>query len=152
VARSVVKGPAVPATRLPSRVYSSTPLGSANPAKATARSIAPPNIRSIAPAFPREQLPSRALNRIQSAVRQALSRARGQHDADEDVIPSVAFTAGVQLAVKHQLGRAWIGCRLENPIGGYLAYQVAHATDARLDGAQVLVNCQNNVTADVVVW
>jgi hypothetical protein len=142
----------VATNRIPVRILTYTPQGTTNPAAPTSRSIAPPSVRSLAPAQPRMQLPTFAGNRVQSAQRQAFRRAAAQVDSDNAVTPGVVFTGGTQLAVPHSLGRAWVGCRLETPIGGYLSYQVAHNSDPRADASYILVTVANSCTADVVVW
>lgn len=138
--------------RIPTQVLTSKPQGSANPAVVSNRSVAPPNVRTLGPALPRLQRGTFAENRQQSAVLQALGKVKARYDADQDVIPGVAFVAGQNTVVPHRLGRPFIGVNLVNPRGGYLAFQIAGNTDVRLDAFQAIVNCQHNVTADVVVW
>ena len=138
--------------RIPVTIQTSQPVGTTNPAVVTSRSTAPPNIRTLGPAQPRMQFKDFASNRVQSAANQAFRRSAARADSDQLTVPGVAFSAGTQLAVRHGLGRAWVGCALVNPQGGYLSYKVAHNADTRLDASTVLVTCQNNVTADVVAW
>lgn len=138
--------------RIPTRILTSQPQGTSNPAVKSGRSLAPMNSQAIGPAQPRLQFRDFPQNRQQSAVRQSLGRTSARYDADQQVIPGVAFTGGTQAVIPHGLGRAWVGCAIQTPIGGYLSYQVVHNADVRLDAFQLLVTCANTITADVVVW
>src|ERR1700690_869765 len=92
--------------RIPTRILTSTPQGTSNPTVVTGRSLAPASSGLSGPAQPREQFRDRQQNRIQTAARQALSVVKARADADQQGIPGGAFTATVQHAVGHGLGRA----------------------------------------------
>ena len=151
MARSTVN-PGGSATRIPVTAQTAQPVGTLNPAVPTARSTAPPNIRTLGPYQPTVYGATFAENRRQRAVQQALAGVAARYDSKQQVIPGITFAGTTQLAVPHRLGRAWVGCNLINPSGGYLSFQVARNADARLDASRVLVTCLNNVTADVVIW
>jgi hypothetical protein len=109
-------------------------------------------VRTPGPYQSRERFHDRAQNRIQTAAQQAAAKATGRFDADNNVIANVFFGATTITAVTHGLGRTFQGAHLVNPRGGYLAYQLMANVDPRMDAFQILVICQNNVTADVVVY
>jgi hypothetical protein len=138
--------------RLPVRILTSAPQGTTNPAAVTGRSVAPANVRTLGPAQPRQQFADFQSNRVQSSTNQALGRTKARYDSDQQVVPAVSFFHGTQQAVRHGLGRAWVGCMLMTPIGAHLSYQVAHHSDLRMDAFSVLVTCLNSLTADVVIW
>ncbi len=129
--------------RIPTRIYPNAPKGSGGQARA---------VPTPGPYQSRERFPIRAANRIQTAAQQAAAKATGQYDADNNVITGVYFTGGTTKAIQHYLGRPYVGARVENPVGGYLSYQVIPNTDKRLDAVQVQVRCANNITADVCVY
>lgn len=129
--------------RIPTRIYPNAPPGAGGQARA---------VPTPGPYQSRERFPDRAANRIQTAAQQAAAKATGQYDADNNVISSVQFTGGTTKVILHYLGRPYVGARVENPVGGYLSYQIVPNTDKRMDATQVQIKCLNTCVADVVVY
>jgi hypothetical protein len=138
--------------RIPVTIQTSQPVGSSNPAVVTARSIAPPNIRTLGPAQPRMQFKDFASNRVQSAQNQTFRRAVARYDADQLVAPGVPFLPEVVTIVRHGLGRAFVGVSLINWRGASVGWWVVPNTDSRLDASQVQIYSLTNGSADVVVF
>lgn len=134
--------------RIPVVQYQS-PVGSAN----TTGTV----VQMRGPAQPREQFPSRALNRTQSAVRQATRQATSSDDADCTVIRGVSFVGGAAQTLSHGLTdskgqpRAWTSYRIENMRGNYSGFFAA-PNGLPQDAHTIVLFAQFNVTADVRVW
>lgn len=129
--------------RIPTTIY---PSGQSGPGGVK------PALRTPGPYQSTERFRDRSGNRIQTAAQQANAKATNRFDADNNVIGNVTFSATTITPVQHGLGRAYRGAHLVNPRGGYLSYYIVPNTDSRLDASQVVIVCEHNVTADVVVY
>lgn len=129
------------------------PVGSSNPNGAAVSATLPMR----GPAQPREQFPQRALNRTQSAARQATQQATSSDDANCSVIRGWSFTANVTALIPHGLtdekGRpkAWTSYRIENMQIAAARYFAAHVSAAQ-DASLIAVTADANCVADIRVW
>lgn len=133
------------------------PIGSSNPGAANGLNKGPTALPMQGPAMPREQFPIRAMNRTQSAARQATRQSTSSDDADCSVIRGVSLTAGVTSQLAHGLTdskgrpRAWVGARIESPQVNFARFIVAHVNPAQ-DAATIAVTADANCVCDVRVW
>jgi hypothetical protein len=145
--------------RIPVRILTSQPQGSTNPSVVTGRANAPMSARQLGPAQPRLQMQDFAGNRAQSAARQATQQSTARFDADQIVIPGVAFLPEVPTIIVHRLGRAFVGAYVVNvapTIAGSLPYSLGFVVipnlDARLNASRVQIQSLTLCTGDVVVY
>jgi hypothetical protein len=145
--------------RIPVRILTSAPQGTANPAIPTARVNAPMSARQLGPTLPRLQYQSFAQNRQQRAVLEATQQVKARFDADQVVVPGVPFLPEVITIVMHRLGRAYVGAYVINvvpttagsiPYG--LGFLIIPNADPRTNIAQVQIQSLTLCTGDVVVY
>ena len=153
--------------RIPVRILTHTPEGSANPASSVGRSTAAPNLQTTGQALPRLQYPTFSQNRRQQAVQQITAPVRARNDADQNVVAGVAIAGGslhvvgssvvfaaptAPTVVRHGLGRAFVGAYAQNATGAPVAVYIVPNADPRLNASQVQIAALFACTADVVVY
>lgn len=141
--------PRVPVT------ISQTPIGSANPTSTT-RAPQVAGVRSRGPSQQREQFSDRGLNRLQTAINQAVSVVKSLPFADGNYLSNVSMVQGAN-TLQHGLGRAWQGYMVVNVQGGLVAsmatFAAAHnTTTPALDAAVIVVTSTAACQADIWVW
>lgn len=140
--------------RVPFRI-SQSPVGSTNPA-APGRAAPAYSTRSLGPSQQREQFADRALNRLQTAINQAVSVVKSLPFADGNYLANVSMVQGAN-TLQHGLGRAWQGYMVVNVQGGLVAsmatFAAAHdATTPALDAGVIVITSTAACAASVWVW
>lgn len=111
--------------------------------------------KSLGPAQSREQFTgpnARPLNRIQSAIRDALAVIKAMPFANGNLVQAVAFSSGTAKSVQHGLGRAYVGYMVINVQGAGATFHATAPTDPRLSTTQITLTASATCTADVWIY
>lgn len=156
MARSTV----TPPTRIVPTQVQQGPVGSANPAAVTGRSIPLTAIASRGPSQRRERfgglgIPAniaRGMNAQQDAIAAALGVLQALPWANGlSITQGVSWSAGQQKSIAHNLGRAPRGYMVSSVAGGgYGLFQ--RITNAQTDPFTITIQSANTCTGDVWVW